>query len=121
MKFEMITALVLDCLAMISLAKMNVYVLLNNPVGVGDHPNIMETIQLQIDIISQNQKLVDDLKNKTFGNPYITSLSITGKILSHGKEDKVIVFNAVSESAPTAVAGGMYYSGSDDWYLGYEN
>ncbi len=35
---------------------------------------------------------LDDLKNKTFGNPYITSLSITGKILSHGKEDKVIVF-----------------------------
>ena len=32
---------------------------------------------------------LDDLKNKTFGNPYITSLSITGKILSHGK---VIVF-----------------------------
>ena len=37
------------------------------------------------------------------------------------QQDKVIVFNAVSESAPTAVAGGMYYSGSDDWYLGYEN
>ena len=28
------------------------------------------------------------------------------------QQDKVIVFNAVSESAPTAVAGGMYYSGS---------
>ena len=36
------------------------------------------------------------------------------------QQDKVIVFNAVSESAPTAVAGGMYYSGSDEWFLGYE-
>ena len=37
------------------------------------------------------------------------------------QQDKVIVFNAVTESAPTAVAGGMYYSGSDAWYLGFEN
>ena len=51
----MIAALVKDCHAKIAMAKMNVYVLLNNPVGVGDHPNIMETIQEQVDIISQNQ------------------------------------------------------------------
>ena len=51
----MITALVKDCHAKIAMAKMNVYILLNNPVGVGDHPNVMETIQAQIDIISQNK------------------------------------------------------------------
>ena len=55
MKYEMITALVKDCHAKIAMAKMNVYILLNNPVGVGDHPNVMETIQEQIDIISQNK------------------------------------------------------------------
>ncbi len=55
MKYEMITALVKDCHAKIAMAKMNVYILLNNPVGVGDHPNVMETIQAQIDIISQNK------------------------------------------------------------------
>ena len=55
MKYDMITALVKDCHAKIAMAKMNAYVLLNNPVGVGDHPNIMETIQEQIDIISQNK------------------------------------------------------------------
>ncbi len=37
------------------------------------------------------------------------------------QQDKVVVFNAVSESAPTAIAGGMYYSGSDDWYLGFDS
>ena len=55
MKYDMITALVKDCHAKIAMANMNVYILLNNPVGVGDHPNIMETIQEQIDIISQNK------------------------------------------------------------------
>jgi len=37
------------------------------------------------------------------------------------QQDKVVVFNAVSESAPTAIAGGMYYSGSDEWYLGFDS
>ena len=34
---------------------MNVKVYLKNPVGVGDHPNIMETIQEQLDIISKHK------------------------------------------------------------------
>tara|TARA_B100001123_G_C15192751_1_gene980097 strand:+ start:237 stop:677 length:441 start_codon:yes stop_codon:yes gene_type:complete len=35
---------------------------------------------------------IDDSKKKEFGQPYIKSLSITGKILSHGRDDKIIVF-----------------------------
>tara|TARA_B100000029_G_scaffold6249_1_gene6740 strand:+ start:14672 stop:15793 length:1122 start_codon:yes stop_codon:yes gene_type:complete len=35
-------------------------------------------------------------------------------------DDKVIVLGARS-TPPTAVAGGMYYSGSDEWFLGYNN
>ena len=62
MKYEMITALVKDCHAKIAMAKMNVYILLNNPVGVGDHPNVMETIQAQIDIISQNKDRLNVLE-----------------------------------------------------------
>jgi len=34
----------------------------------------------------------DDSKKKEFGSPYITSLSISGEILSHGRDKKVIVF-----------------------------
>ena len=67
MKYEMITALVQDCHAKIALAKMNVYVLLNNPVGVGDHPNIMETIQEQVDIISQNKDRLNVLQEEFRG------------------------------------------------------
>ena len=63
----MITALVKDCHAKIAMAKMNVYVLLNNPVGVGDHPNIMETIQEQVDINSQNKDRLNVLQEEFRG------------------------------------------------------
>jgi len=52
---RMVTALMQDCHANIQKAECNVYAFLENPVGVGDHPNIMETIQEQIDVISQNK------------------------------------------------------------------
>ena len=55
MKRSIVAALIQDCHARVQLAKMNVQVYLNYPVGVGDHPNIMETIQGQLDIISQNK------------------------------------------------------------------
>tara|TARA_Y100001963_G_scaffold140451_1_gene207475 strand:- start:193 stop:402 length:210 start_codon:yes stop_codon:yes gene_type:complete len=67
MKYEMITALTKDCHAKIAMAKMNVYILLNNPVGVGDHPNVMETIQAQIDIISQNKDRLKVLQEEFSG------------------------------------------------------
>ncbi len=35
---------------------------------------------------------VDNSKKKEFGKPYIKNLSISGEILSHGRDDKVIVF-----------------------------
>jgi len=55
MKRSIVAALIQDCHAKVQLAKMNVQVYINYPVGVGDHPNIMETIQGQLDIISQNK------------------------------------------------------------------
>ena len=35
--------------------------------------------------------------------------------------DKMLVFGAVDGATPAPVAGGLIYSGSDEWYLGYEN
>ena len=35
---------------------------------------------------------IDDSKKKEFGKPYLSSLSISGKILSHGRDDKIVVF-----------------------------
>ena len=36
-------------------------------------------------------------------------------------DDKVIVLGAKTGATPTPVAGGLFYSGSDEWFLGYEN
>jgi len=55
MKRSIVAALIQDCHAKVQLAKMNVQVYINYPVGVGDHPNLMETIQGQLDVISQNK------------------------------------------------------------------
>jgi len=55
LKGKMVNALIQDCHANIQKAECNVYAFLEKPVGVGDHPNIMETIQGQLDVISQNE------------------------------------------------------------------
>ena len=55
LKDRMVIALIQDCHANIQRAECNVYAFLENPVGVGDHANIMETIQGQLDVISQNK------------------------------------------------------------------
>ena len=55
MRREIVDALMRDAESKINLARMDVFILLNNPVGVGDHPNITETIQGQLDIMSQNK------------------------------------------------------------------
>jgi hypothetical protein len=35
-------------------------------------------------------------------------------------ENKMVVLGAVTGAPPTATAGGLYYSGSDEWFFGYE-
>ena len=55
MKKELIDALMHDAEAQSFIARMNIQVLLNNPAGVGDHPNIMQTIQEQLDIVSKHK------------------------------------------------------------------
>jgi len=55
LKNKIVSSLRQDCHAKMQLAECNILTYLENPVGVGDHPNIVETIQGQLDIISQNQ------------------------------------------------------------------
>jgi len=43
-------------------------------------------------IVFENVLFFDDGKNKKICNPYLKSLSFSGKIESHGKEKKIIVF-----------------------------
>ena len=55
MQRQIVDALMRDAESKINLARMDIFILLNNPVGVGDHPNVIETIQGQLDIMSQNK------------------------------------------------------------------
>ena len=43
-------------------------------------------------IVFKNVLFFDDGKKKKIGNPYLKSLSFSGKIESHGKEKKIVVF-----------------------------
>ena len=60
---RMVIALMQDCHANIQKAECNVYAFLENPVGVGDHPNIMETIQEQLDVISKHKDRLNILES----------------------------------------------------------
>ena len=63
LKNRMVVALMQDCHANIQKAECNVYAFLENPVGVGDHPNIIETIQEQLDIISKHKDRLNVLES----------------------------------------------------------
>ncbi len=54
-ELEMVQVLMQNEEAKINLAIMNTSILLKKHVGVGDHPNVMETIQEQLDIISKHK------------------------------------------------------------------
>ena len=43
-------------------AKMNVEVYLSNPVGIGEHPDVLAAIQEQLDIIAHEQERIDMLQ-----------------------------------------------------------
>ena len=59
----MVLALMQVCHSNIEKAESNVYAFLKNPAGVGDHPNIMETIQEQLDIISKHKDRLNVLES----------------------------------------------------------
>ena len=47
---------------------------------------------------------------------YDTSDALMFKI-----DNKMVVLGTVTGAPPTAVAGGIYYSGSDEWFVGYSD
>jgi hypothetical protein len=36
-------------------------------------------------------------------------------------QNKVVILGTITGASPTEVAGGLYYSGSDEWFFGYSN
>ena len=50
-------------------ARVNVEVYLHNPVGIGEHPDVLAAIQEQVDIISKQQERLDILNTFTDYHP----------------------------------------------------
>ena len=63
MRKEIIDVLIQDAQAKANFAIANVNILLNNPTGVADHPDVMKTIQEQIDEVSKQQGRLSILGN----------------------------------------------------------
>ena len=58
---NILEALVAEARGSIETARMNVEVYLHNPVGIGEHPNVMGAIQDQLDVIAENQERLEVL------------------------------------------------------------
>ena len=63
---DILEALEAEARGSIQTARMNVEVYLHNPVGIGEHPNVMAAIQEQLDVIAEHTERIDVL-NKYFG------------------------------------------------------
>ena len=59
MRREMLEALKALSVGNIKKAKMNVEVYLANPVGIGEHPDVLGAIQDQVDVIAKEQERID--------------------------------------------------------------
>lgn len=63
----MLDALRDNAVGNIQKAKVNVEVYLHNPVGIGEHPDVLAAIQEQLDIIAHEEERIEVLE-KHFSN-----------------------------------------------------
>ena len=59
MRREMLEALKALAVGNIKKAKMNIEVYLANPVGIGEHPDVLGAIQDQIDLIAKEEERLE--------------------------------------------------------------
>ena len=59
LRVKMLDALVADAQGNIAKAKANVEVYLHNPVGIGEHPDVLAAIQEQLDIIAHEEDRIE--------------------------------------------------------------
>ena len=58
----MIRALMMQYQAEVERAKSNIMVYLNNPVGIGEHPDLAGAVDSQIEIIAHSEDKIEVLK-----------------------------------------------------------
>ena len=59
LRVKMLDALLADAGGNIAKAKANVEVYLHNPVGIGEHPDVLAAIQEQLDIIAHQEERIE--------------------------------------------------------------
>lgn len=62
LRIKMLEALLADANGKIAKAKANVEVYLHNPVGIGEHPDVLGAIQEQLDIIAHEEERIQVIK-----------------------------------------------------------
>jgi len=62
MRNEILKALKTDALGNIEKARLNIEIYLKNPVGIGEHPDVLAAIQDQLDIIAHEEERIDVIK-----------------------------------------------------------
>ncbi len=65
LRIKMLDALRAEALGNIEKAKTNIEIYLHNPVGIGEHPDVLAAIQDQLDIIAHEEERIEVL-NKHF-------------------------------------------------------
>ena len=60
---NIIEALIADAEGTIRKAKANVEVYLHNPVGIGEHPDVLGSIQDQLDVIAEQEERIQVINN----------------------------------------------------------
>tara|TARA_B100001059_G_scaffold22645_1_gene18118 strand:- start:178 stop:396 length:219 start_codon:yes stop_codon:yes gene_type:complete len=67
LRTEILSALLSNAEGNIMKAKLNIEVYLHNPVGIGEHPDILAAIQEQLDIIAHEEERIEVIA-KHFNN-----------------------------------------------------
>ncbi len=62
MKNRILEALKADAQGKIAKAKVNIEVYLHNPVGIGEHPDVLGAIQEQLDVIAHEEERLEVLE-----------------------------------------------------------
>ena len=64
LRVKMLDALLADAQGNIAKAKANVEVYLHNPVGIGEHPDVLGAIQEQLDIIAHEEERIEVIEKR---------------------------------------------------------
>lgn len=65
---KLLAALRLHAVGNVNLHKTNIAIYLNNPAGIGEHSDIMEAVQSELDKMAQHQDRIELIDNMCYEN-----------------------------------------------------